>query len=127
MTKTLDTMAQLQLARRLVSLTVLIESMTKPENLGKDQTLLVTMMLGQLSDADHSFLMTTCLKSVFRKDGEVWAKVMTDTGALMYVDIDLDTLVNLVATVIVENLGDFFRIALAKMPQAGAAVKVPAL
>jgi hypothetical protein len=124
MNKMLDAMTQLQLARRLVSLTVLIEAMTKPENKDKDQTLLITMMLGQLSDADHSFVMTTCMKSVFRRDGDNWAKVMTDAGALMYADIDLDTLINLVAAVIVENLGDFFRTALAKMPQAGAAAPI---
>lgn len=109
---TLDAMAQLGVARRLTPLSVLIQGMTAEENKDKDTTVLVILMLGQLSDADNDHVVKTCLSVVKIQQMDSWAPVTAPGGAMMFSFMSMKVIVDLTTQVILENLGGFFRTAL---------------
>jgi|ERR1700758_4699879 len=103
---------QLNLARRLTPLSMVIQGMMTPENAEKDHTIMVILMLSKLSDDDSEYVVSKCLSVVMRQDGKDLAKLQTPQGQLMYQDITMKIMVNLATEVILENLGDFFHTAL---------------
>lgn len=110
----MSTMSQLKVARRLGPALPILQGLTAEANQGKDPTLLTVLMLSKLSDEDTDVVMYECLASVARRQESGWASVYVK-GALMFSDMDLRTLLLLTTQVIQENLGDFFRTALASL------------
>ena len=119
---TMTVFDQLQVARRIMPMSAILEAMTNDRNAGKDLTVLLMMVLGNLSDENHVYVVTKCLSQVSKLEGDKPAKITTPTGELMYAHIDLQTTVDLVTAVILENLGGFFHTALSRV--AEGAVKL---
>lgn len=117
----LDTFTQLNIARRLAPLSVLIQGMTDERNKDKDTTMLVVLMLAQLSDSDSDYVVKKCLAVVTLQQKDSWAKVLSPSGELMFDDMSMQTVINLTTQVVLENLGDFFRTTLSKVQKGIAA------
>jgi hypothetical protein len=66
------------------------------------------LVLSALPPQDADFIIDTCLTVVTRKDGQSWARLLAPNGALMYDDIDVETIHRLVDQVLEFNLGGFF-------------------
>ncbi|MDU5453566.1 phage tail assembly chaperone [Pseudescherichia vulneris] len=62
--------------------------------------------LSSLSEEDTSAIIHPCLGVVARQNGKGWTAVFTG-GELMFDDIDLFTLLQLVARVVADSLGNF--------------------
>lgn len=115
----LDTFTQLHLARKLGPSIPIIEGLIDPRNADKDKSILTVLMLSHVSDVDADFVIRKCMSVVMRRDAEgKTAKVQAPDGTLMYDDITLTAMLQLAVAVIEENLGDFFRTALASMAAA---------
>ena len=110
---------QLAVARKLGPAIPIVEGLVADRNAGKDITLLVVLMLSRLSDAESDEIVKKCLSVVLISQEGGWAKLMPN-GVLMFSDIDLSSLLQLTAAVIVENLGTFFNTALASLHQGAA-------
>ena len=115
----LDAFSQLHVARKLGPAIPIVEGLIGVRNADKDKSILTVLMLSHISDADTDFVMRKCLSLVYRKQGETSkpAKVQAQDGSLMFDDITLSEMLQLTVTVIEENLGDFFRTALANLDQ----------
>lgn len=112
----LDTFTQLHLARKLGPSIPIVSGLINPENAGKDKGILTVLMLSHIGDLDADFVIRKCLSVVTRRSAEgSLAKVQTPDGTLMFDDISLPVMLELTVAVIEENLGDFFRTALASM------------
>jgi hypothetical protein len=109
---TLDVFTQLNVARRLMAVSPILEALINPENQGKDFTPLIILTLGKLSQEDSDYVVRTCIGVVTVRDNNQWCKIATPQGSLMYQDITMKTMVDLATAVILENLGDFFHTAL---------------
>jgi hypothetical protein len=77
--------------------------------------------LGNMTDENADYVIDTCLSVVERKVGgdRGWQKIGTG-GALMYDDIDLATMLQLVFRAGAENLSGFFDAAMSMFPGAKA-------
>nr|DAI70274.1 MAG TPA: tail assembly chaperone protein [Bacteriophage sp.] len=62
--------------------------------------------LSGMSDEDTNAIIFPCLSVVSRKNGNAWAPVMTQ-GALMFDDIDLMSMLQMVGRVVGDSLGNF--------------------
>lgn len=62
--------------------------------------------LAGMSDEDTNAIIFPCLSVVSRKNGNAWAPVMTQ-GALMFDDIDLMSMLQMVGRVVGDSLGNF--------------------
>lgn len=114
--RSMNAFDQLAMARKLGPALPLIEGLVSKENLEKDKTILVIMMLSNLPDDSVDFLVKKCLSVVMRKNGENKpAAVQTPDGHLLFDDIKIQALLDITAAVVEENLGDFFRTALSKL------------
>jgi hypothetical protein len=113
----LDAFAQLNIARKLAPISIMIERMMVEENKGKDSTFLVLLMLGQLPDAESEQVMRKCITAVAREEdqGRKYSPLCSPSGQLMYEDISMKALIDLTAHVITSNLGDFFLTALQRL------------
>ncbi|KFK93467.1 MULTISPECIES: phage tail assembly chaperone [unclassified Serratia (in: enterobacteria)] len=65
-----------------------------------------------MSDADCDAILHPCLSAVARKNGKIWTAVFQD-GVMMFDDIDMLGMLELVGNVIRDSLGDFFPVPLA--------------
>lgn len=117
----LDTFTQLHVARKLGPVVPTIEGLVATRNEGKPKGILTVLMLSGLEDADAEYVVKKCLGLVVRKqlDGK-GAKLLSSDGSLMFDDTSMNDLLELTVAVIEENLGDFFRTALANLDQVGA-------
>jgi hypothetical protein len=115
----LSAMQQLMVVRKLGPALPVIEGITAERNSGKDTQVLSILMLSKLSDEDAQIVVNTCLGVVARKQGMEWAPIMRN-GTLMFMDLVLEDMLRLVEAVIMENLGNFFRDALANLHRNGA-------
>src|ERR1700735_2990271 len=91
-----------------------------PENFAR----IILVTSGQVPQADMDFALNTCLGVVKRSmgDHQGWAAIATSTGALMYDDIDMSTMLQIVWHVIsAHRLPDF----LFESGGAGAPKKPP--
>lgn len=66
----------------------------------------LAVALSSLSEEDTSAIIHPCLGVVARQNGKGWTAVFTG-GELMFDDIDLFTLLQLVARVVADSLGNF--------------------
>ncbi|WP_374572789.1 phage tail assembly chaperone [Phenylobacterium sp.] len=107
----LDARRQFHVARRLVPIMGALAGALQ------DATANLLEALGPIGDAmaampdtDADYVVSACLSTVERQipGGAGWGPVQASNGGLMYDDIDLATMLRLVAAVIRENLGDFF-------------------
>ncbi|WP_276724201.1 MULTISPECIES: phage tail assembly chaperone [Pantoea] len=62
--------------------------------------------LAGMSDEDTNAIIFPCLSVVSRKNGNTWAPVMSQ-GALMFDDIDLMSMLQMVGRVVGDSLGNF--------------------
>ena len=62
--------------------------------------------LSGMSDEDTNAIIFPCLSVVSRKNGNAWAPVMTQ-GALMFDDIELMSMLQMVGRVVGDSLGNF--------------------
>lgn len=120
----LDAFSQLHVARKLGPALGAVDSLTRPDNSGKDKSLLTVLILAQINDADSEFVVKKCLSVVVRRQEGSLAKVQSSDGQLMFQDIPLEGLLQLTVAVIEENLGDFFRTSLARLGQEEPPPKV---
>lgn len=117
----LSAFTQLALARKLTPAVPILSGMVDKKNGDKDRSLLVLLALAKLDDQEADYVMKTCLSVVSRMDNGQAAPVMAKGGGLMYDDITMAQMMELALAVIEENLGDFFRSALANLGQASKA------
>lgn len=67
--------------------------------------------LSKIPDDDANYIVFECMNQIRRKDGDLWAKVRSESaadGTMQYDDIDLVVMMQLVNHVLMENLGGFF-------------------
>lgn len=64
--------------------------------------------IGGMSDADSEYILLTALSAVKRQDGGGWAPLIGPNGALMYADLQLPEMMNIVWKVIESHLSGFF-------------------
>ena len=113
----LSTFEQLHLVRKLGPAIPMVQGLTDLQNSDKPKALLVVLMLSRIDDQSVDYIMRQCLSVVRRKQAVgPSAKVTTPDGTLMFDDIDLSSIMQLTVAVIEENVGDFFRTALATLP-----------
>lgn len=62
--------------------------------------------LAEMSEEDTNAIISPCLSVVARQNGKVWAPVMVQ-GALMFDDIDLMSMLQIVGRVVGDSLGNF--------------------
>lgn len=112
----LDAMRQFHVARRL--LPILAAVGLNPETLSASvnqpismEVILgpVTEIIAKMSNEDAEYVINTCLSVVSREISEGKANaVMPHPGSLMYQDINMPVMMQLVVEVVKENLGGFF-------------------
>lgn len=75
----------------------------------------VAQALASMPDADCEFVFGTCLGVVSRQQGNSWSSVWNaQNKALMFDDIQLDVMTQLVVKVVADNLGPFMQGLIAK-------------
>jgi hypothetical protein len=92
----------------------LIDGLVREQNQGKDMTMMMVLLMSKLTDEESDYIMFKCLTAVSRRQPQGWVNIQSN-GTLMFSDITVGALFKLTATVITENLGDFFRTALANL------------
>ena len=115
----LTAMEQLKVARKLAPALPIIEGLTAERNAGKDVKVLTILMMAKLSDEDSQSITETCLGAVKRRQGDALAHIMVN-GNMMFADITLDSVLQLTTAVIMDNLGSFFKDALAGLKNGAA-------
>ncbi|HGJ5876699.1 MAG TPA: phage tail assembly chaperone [Arsenophonus sp.] len=75
--------------------------------------------IAQMSDEDCNAILHPCLAVVSRKNTKTWTPIFRQ-GELMFDDIDLKTMLEIVAHVIGDSLGNFFH-----APQDDETVSLP--
>jgi hypothetical protein len=65
-------------------------------------------VMATMKNEDSQYIMDQCLAVVHRQSGQGWQRVTAANGKLQFEDIRLPIMLQLVATVIRENLNDFF-------------------
>jgi hypothetical protein len=116
----LDAFTQLHIARKLGPALPIVEGMVKPDNAGKDKSILTVLMLSHINDADVEYIIRKCLAVVTRQqDSKARAKITAPDGSLMFDDITMAQMLEISMVVVEENLGDFFRTALGALVQPG--------
>lgn len=123
----LNVFEQLKVARKL--LPVLAEVLTQlrghpggATNMAIETALpAIANAIAQLSDDDINAITFPCLSVVSRQHLKAWIPVFTD-DALAFDDIDLLTMLQLVARVVVDSLGNFLHV----LPTSGMPAPVTA-
>lgn len=106
---------QLAIMRKIAPALGFVDGIMRKENEDKPKSILILLMLSQISDEDSQFVINKCLSFVVRlqKDGQK-AKLMTQNGQLMFSDIGLEQMLELTSKVIEDSLGDFLNTVLPK-------------
>jgi hypothetical protein len=68
----------------------------------------VADVMSKMSDEETNYIIFTCLNVVGRKDDNRYAPV-SQSGTIMYQDIDMPVMLRLVIAVLRENLGNFLQ------------------
>ena len=78
--------------------------------------------LAEMSDVDCEYVFGTCLTVVSRQQGQAWSAIWNaPSKSLMFDDIDLPVMTEIVVKVIADNLGPFMQGLLARaQTQAGS-------
>lgn len=109
----LDARRQLHVARRVMPIMGSLVALMQTQGQVTVQAALPAMaeQLAAMPDADVDYVVTTCLSVCQRKNelhGGGWGAVQASNGRLMFDDIGLGEMLQLVAAVIQENIGGFF-------------------
>lgn len=81
----------------------------------------LTEALAAMPDADFDFVVGLCLGVVTRQQGPIWPPIYKQQGGvLMFEDIDIGGILQLVTKVIWSNLGPFIQGFIAKVPVAAS-------
>jgi len=118
----LDVFAQFHVARlmgpRIGALSMID---LPPEAAGARVGSVLTAVMGSMSREDSDFVVNACLAVVKKRQGQALSPITAPNGAIMFQDMDLDELMQIVAKVLeVAKLPDFFR---ADSPNSGDAPK----
>lgn len=115
-----DPFESLGIARKLSPAIPLLDPIFQAENSAKDNTIIIVMALSRIPDTDCDQVVRKCLAKISRFESEAnkYAPILSKTGEIMYQDISLKKMLDLAVKVIEENLGDFFRTALAGLEAA---------
>ena len=66
--------------------------------------------IANMDNESSEFILSTCLGAVQRKQGDSWAPIWSNRGAVcMFDDIDLGSMIQMCFRVIKESLGPFFK------------------
>lgn len=103
---------QLAVARRLSNAIPIVHTMLNGDE-SKSHSIITIMILGMLEEDSYEFVKHKCLSlaKFIDNDGKLYP-LMNKQGVLMYQDISLEEVTNLIADAIRENLGDFLNTAL---------------
>lgn len=118
----LEPMAQFHVARRLGPVYNAFGSMALASASGASPAAKlqpIVEAVSKLSDEDSEYVIQTCLAVVKRYDADKWCAVRASSGKVMFMDIDLMTMLTLVWAVVQENLASFFPAAPPASPTAG--------
>lgn len=74
----------------------------------------IAAALGRLSDPDANFILNNCLATCQRQQGTVWANLTDASGSLMFSDLSMPDMLELVWKVLEDNYGPFMPDLLAK-------------
>lgn len=113
----LDVFKQASIVRRIAPLFAgLAGSMgaTAPSDVGAallDNMTPIAEALAQMKDEDSDYLIKTCLSVVVRQmaGGTGWSRMLSTTGDLMFEDVDLIEVMQIVWRVLEESLAGFFQ------------------
>jgi len=114
----LNTFDQLAIARKLSPAFPLINAIVAEENKGKEKGVLIIMALGMLSDEHSKFIEEKCLSTVVRTQPDGSLARLYLNGKLMFDDITLSDMTDIIAQVIEDNLGDFLNTVLPDLTTA---------
>ncbi len=129
----LNAFEQLHISRRIAPILTALGSGIKAAPSSINQEDLIDMIvagvltpaavsLAAMPDEEVNYVLFGCLRKVQRREGDAWAELCAPTGgnALMY-DIDLPTMLKLVASVLGVNLGNFLPVSPSTSASAGEA------
>lgn len=115
----MDAFKQFHVARRLAPLlfatsTGLLARLRGGEMAGDDFASMVSaaepmiQVISSMNDTDSQYILDSCLAVCQRRQDTGFQRVQTDTGQFLFADIDLPVVLQLVAAVLKDNLGNFF-------------------
>lgn len=109
----LNAMVQLHVARRVLpimgALVGLMQSGAAEAITAENALPAMAEQIAGMPDADVDYVVQACLRVVQREnDKGGWSAVMTPSGQLMFEEIDMMVMLQLVGAVVKENLGGFF-------------------
>lgn len=112
----LDAITQFHVVRRLAPVLGKMTSLFEGEKAGQSENSLgalepLSLAISEMSDEDANYCIFTLLKRVKRKQaqGLGWAPVSSSSRQLMFEDIDMSTMLQIVAKAIQFNFMDFFQ------------------
>jgi hypothetical protein len=134
-TSKMDVFKQAQVMRKLLpivaSLTGLAKMRPQPgqpldAEMLKESFEPIANALASLSDEHFQYILENCVKVVKRADADRWVSIWNaQANTLQYNDLDLMTLIQIIAQVVAENLGGFFPDALSSLPARQAKGPTP--
>ena len=119
----LDAFKQLHVSRKLAPAIFALgasASALKPPEEGTEELAIMNIAVGAfeplaraiagMEEKDVDYVVNTCLVVCERQDspGAPWARMLSSAGRMMFEDIGMKEMLQLVVMVIRENLGDFF-------------------
>jgi hypothetical protein len=109
----LDPRKQFHIARRLAPIMEGLVGLLSSGSSISPETALgpIARQIAGMPDADVDYIISNCLAVCSREStvhGAGWSPVQISNGKLMFEDIDMGAMLQLVAAVVQENLGDFF-------------------
>lgn len=111
----LSAFEQLDLARKISPAALgLLDALVSPKNQEKDKMLLIVMILGALSQESYDYVLKKSLSIVGVQQDTKISPLLSKDGLLMFENITLNQITELIAQVLMENLGDFLATALLK-------------
>lgn len=117
----LDVFEQLHVSRRFGSVLIFLGSMKADENTSiESRAKAMVATASRLDNEDVDYAVNACLAVVDRKQGAGWAPVKPSGAMLMFKDLDLKALMEIVWNVLDANgLIDFFYVAPSSSSEAG--------
>jgi hypothetical protein len=121
----MDAIKQSHIARRIApvfgSIQDAFAAAGKPESFTMlDALPIMTKIVGEMSDANWEYIVLSCLDVTARQQGQVWAKIRAG-GRMMFEDIQLPEMMQIVWSVLNDNLANFFFASLQASPKDPAA------
>lgn len=127
----LNAFQQFHVARRLApilqSISNVATKLPEPSSaqLGENDTVALldglTNVVSRMSDEDCNYVLNACLGACSRQQGAGWARVQAaNGGGLMFVDIDMNVMLQLAFATVRENITNFFPVAPAADSSSGA-------